>query len=181
MELLEDMTMVDYEVTTLKRDFNDQLEGIKRRHFRRCLDLSPKSHRPSSYWFDFSFGSSRKTLGFDSPRGRWPLSSQHELFPIWTKRPLGFHENVMHLLWSFMVSLWMKTGKWPLEHAIIINYLHQVNFICYLWTTNFFHSFSNFNDLTKFYLLGESTRACWSCDWRHASTCWCSHVVWVWS
>jgi hypothetical protein len=43
MELPEDMTMINYEVTTLKRDFNDMLEGIDMRCYSRCLDLSPKS------------------------------------------------------------------------------------------------------------------------------------------
>jgi hypothetical protein len=43
MELPDDVTMVDYEVTTLKKDFDDMLEGINMRCFNRCLDPSPKS------------------------------------------------------------------------------------------------------------------------------------------
>jgi hypothetical protein len=74
VELLEDMTMVDYEVTTLKKDFDDLLEGTERRHSSRRLDLSPKYYHPSSSWPNFSFGGSRRTLGIDLPRGCQPLS-----------------------------------------------------------------------------------------------------------
>jgi len=42
VELLENVTMVDYEVMTSKKDFNDLLEGTNKRHFSRCLDLSQK-------------------------------------------------------------------------------------------------------------------------------------------
>jgi len=44
MEFQEDMTMVDYEVTTSKKDFNDLLQETDKRHSSRCLNLSPKSH-----------------------------------------------------------------------------------------------------------------------------------------
>ncbi len=44
MEFQEDTTMVDYEVTTSKRDFNDLLQETDKRHFSKCLNLSPKSH-----------------------------------------------------------------------------------------------------------------------------------------
>jgi len=73
------------------------------------------------------FGGSRRTLGFDSLGGCQPLSSWWELFIAQTKRPLGFQEKVMHISWSFLVSLRMKIGKWPFEHAILIDYLCQVN------------------------------------------------------
>jgi hypothetical protein len=96
-ELLEDMTIVDYEVMTSKRDFNDMLEGTIRRHSHRHLDLSPKSHQPSSSWLSFSFGALGRTSSFDSLRGRQPLSSRQDLSLVQTKRPLGFHEKVMHL------------------------------------------------------------------------------------
>jgi hypothetical protein len=36
MELLKDMTMVDYEDTTSKKDFNDLLEGTNRKCFNKC-------------------------------------------------------------------------------------------------------------------------------------------------
>jgi hypothetical protein len=49
MELPEDVTMVDYEAMTSKRDFDDLLEGIKRRCYSRCLDMSLESHRPSLF------------------------------------------------------------------------------------------------------------------------------------
>jgi hypothetical protein len=67
VELPEDIAMVNYEVTTSKKDFDDLLEGTQKRCSSRCLDLSPESHRPSSFWLDFSFGGSRKTSSFDSP------------------------------------------------------------------------------------------------------------------
>jgi len=44
MEFQEDTTMVDYEVTTSKRDFNDVLQETDKRHSSRCFNLSPKSH-----------------------------------------------------------------------------------------------------------------------------------------
>jgi hypothetical protein len=44
MELPRDMTMVDYEVMTSKKDFDNLLEGTNRKHSSRCLDLSLKSH-----------------------------------------------------------------------------------------------------------------------------------------
>jgi hypothetical protein len=62
--------MVDYEVTPSKRDFDDLFEGIDKRHFSKHLDFSLESHRPSSFHLDLSFGGLRKTLGFDSIRGR---------------------------------------------------------------------------------------------------------------
>jgi hypothetical protein len=43
MELPDDVTMVDYEVTTSKKDFDDMLEGTNMRRSNRCLDPSPKS------------------------------------------------------------------------------------------------------------------------------------------
>jgi hypothetical protein len=47
VELSKDVTMVDNEVTTSKKDFNDLLEGIEKRNSSRHLDLSLESHRPS--------------------------------------------------------------------------------------------------------------------------------------
>jgi hypothetical protein len=44
VEFLKDMTMVDYEVITLKRDFDDLLEAINKICYNRCFNLSPKSH-----------------------------------------------------------------------------------------------------------------------------------------
>jgi hypothetical protein len=35
----------------------------------------------------------------------------------------------------------------------------------------YYHSLSSLNDLTKICLSGESIKACWSCDWRHAKRC----------
>jgi hypothetical protein len=78
MEFLEDMTMVNYEVTTSKKDFDDLLEGTDKRHSSRCLDLSPRSRRPSLSRPDFSFRASRRTLSFDSLGGHHPLSSQRD-------------------------------------------------------------------------------------------------------
>jgi hypothetical protein len=43
MELPKDMTMVNYEVITLKRDFNDMFKGIDMRCSGRRLDLSLKN------------------------------------------------------------------------------------------------------------------------------------------
>jgi hypothetical protein len=47
MELPNDVTMVNYEVTTSKRDFQDLLEGTNMRLFgegsRHLLNPSPKS------------------------------------------------------------------------------------------------------------------------------------------
>lgn len=127
MELPEDVTMVDYEVTTLKKVFNDMLEGTEKRCFSRHFDLSPKSCFTSSFWFNFSFGALGKSSSFDSLKGRQPLSFQQGLFLAQTKRPFCFHKNVMHLSWSFLVSSRMRTRKWPPEHAIFIDYL-----TCYL-------------------------------------------------
>jgi hypothetical protein len=45
VELLNDVTMVDYEVMTLKRDFDDLLEGIDKRCFSRRFDMLPESHQ----------------------------------------------------------------------------------------------------------------------------------------
>jgi hypothetical protein len=67
--------MVNYEVTTLKKDFDDLFEGTERKHFRKRLDLSLESRHPFSFRFDFSFGGSRITLGFDSLGSCQPLSS----------------------------------------------------------------------------------------------------------
>jgi hypothetical protein len=50
VELLEDVTMVNNEVMTLKMDFDDLLEGIDKRRSSRRLDLSPKSYQPPSSW-----------------------------------------------------------------------------------------------------------------------------------
>jgi hypothetical protein len=99
MELPEDVTMVDYEVTTSKKDFNDLLEGIKKRCFSKHLDLSPKRCCPSLFWFNFSFGALGKSSSFNSLRGHQPLSFQRELSLAQTKKPFGFHKNVMHLSW----------------------------------------------------------------------------------
>ncbi len=118
MELPKDVTMVDNEVTTSKKDFNDLLEGIEKRNSSRHLDLSPKSHRPSSFWFDFSFGALGKSSSFNLLKGRRPLSFQRELSLVWTKRPFGFHKKVMHLSWSFLVSSRMRIGKWAPEHRL---------------------------------------------------------------
>jgi len=68
VELPKDIAMVDYEVMTSKKDFDDLLERIKRRCSSRHLDLSPESHCPSSFRPNFSFGGSRRALDFDSPR-----------------------------------------------------------------------------------------------------------------
>jgi hypothetical protein len=80
MELPKDVTMVNYEVMTSKKDFGDLLEGTNRKRFSKHLDLSPKSRQSSSSQPNFSFEGSRKTLGFDSLGGRQPLSSQQDLF-----------------------------------------------------------------------------------------------------
>jgi hypothetical protein len=50
------MTMVDYEITTSKRDFDDLFERIDKRHSNGHLDLSLESCRPSLSRLDFSFG-----------------------------------------------------------------------------------------------------------------------------
>jgi len=70
MELPEDVTMVNYEVMISKRDFDDLLEGANMRRSNTCLDLSPKSDRPSLSQFNFSFKTSGRLSSFDSPRGR---------------------------------------------------------------------------------------------------------------
>jgi hypothetical protein len=44
MELPDDVTMVDYEVMTSKKDFDYLLEGTNMKHSSRCLDSLPKSH-----------------------------------------------------------------------------------------------------------------------------------------
>jgi hypothetical protein len=123
------MTMVDYEVMTSKRDFDDMLEGIDKRHFSRRLELSLGSHWPSSSWPDFSFKALGRTSSFDSPRGRRALSSWQDLSLTQTKRPLGFHKKAMHLSWSSLVFSQMRIGKWLPEHAILIDYLCQMNSI----------------------------------------------------
>jgi len=69
VELQEDVTMVNYEVTTSKKDFDELLEQINKRRSNRCFDLSLENHRPFSSQLNFSFGGSRKTLGFDSVGG----------------------------------------------------------------------------------------------------------------
>ncbi len=53
VELLKDMTMVDYQVTTSNKDFNDLFERTDMRHFSRCLDLLPKSCCPYLFWPNF--------------------------------------------------------------------------------------------------------------------------------
>jgi len=65
---------------------------------------------------------------------------------------------------SLMVFLGVLTEKnWKVasQDAIFIDYLCQMNTTQYLnsflSTSVSFHSFSNFNDLTKMCLLGEST------------------------
>ncbi len=58
--------MVDYEVMTSKRDFDDLLEGIDRKRSSGHLDLSQKSRQPSLSKPDFSFEGSRRTLGIVS-------------------------------------------------------------------------------------------------------------------
>jgi len=58
VELPRDVTMVDYEATTSKRDLDGLLEGIENKCSSRCLDLSPKSRRPSSSRPYLSFGNS---------------------------------------------------------------------------------------------------------------------------
>jgi hypothetical protein len=136
MELPEDMTMVDYEVTTSKKDFDDLLEGIDKRHSSKRLDLSPESHGPSSYQLNFYLRGSRRTSSFNLPRGRRPLSSRRDLFLACTKRTLGFHKKAMHLSWSSLVSFSMRIGKWLFKHAILIDYLHQVNSIPYILFMN---------------------------------------------
>ncbi len=136
MELPKDMTMVNYEVTTLKRDFNDMFKGTDMRCSGRRLDLSLKNCWPTSFHLNFSF--SWKTLSFDLLRGCWPLSSWWNLSMVWRKKPLGFHEKAMHLSWSSLVFLLMRIGKWPPKHAIFINYLCQLNSIPLLM--RFFYS-----------------------------------------
>jgi hypothetical protein len=69
VELPEDVTMVDCEVTTLKKDFDDLFEGTNKRHSNRCLDLSLESHQPSSSRFDFFFEALGKTSCFNSLGG----------------------------------------------------------------------------------------------------------------
>jgi hypothetical protein len=97
VELSKDVTMVDNEVTTSKKDFNDLLEGIEKRNSSRHLDLSLESHRPSSFWFDFSFGALGKSSSLNLLKGHRPSSFQRKLFLVRTKRPFGFHKKVMHL------------------------------------------------------------------------------------
>jgi hypothetical protein len=82
VELPNDVIMVDYQVTILKRDFDDLLEGIDKRSSSRRLNMSQESHQPSSFWPDFSFKASKRTLGFDSPRGCQALSSERDLFLV---------------------------------------------------------------------------------------------------
>jgi hypothetical protein len=69
VELLRDVTMVDYEVTTLKRDLNDPLEKIDMKHSSKHLDLSQKSRRPSLFQFDSSFGNLGEISSFNLQRG----------------------------------------------------------------------------------------------------------------
>jgi hypothetical protein len=76
VEVQDDLTMVDYEITTSKWDFADLHEGSKRRHSSRCLDLSLESHRPSSFQLDLSLVPSRRTLGFHWPKCCRPPSFQ---------------------------------------------------------------------------------------------------------
>jgi hypothetical protein len=64
-------------------------------------------------------------------------------------RTLGFHEKAMFLSWSSLVSSWMKTGKWPLEYAIFIDCMCQMNtiqdFNNFLPHNNLFSFFSHFH------------------------------------
>jgi hypothetical protein len=41
----------------------------------------------------------------------------------------------------------------------------------------FFSFFFQFQWLNKIFFLGESTRTCWSYDWKCARRCWCSYGV----
>jgi hypothetical protein len=75
LEFLKVMTMVNYEVMTSKRDFDDLLEGIDRRCSSRRLDLSLQSRRPSSFQLDFSFRGLGRLSSFDSTKSHQPLSS----------------------------------------------------------------------------------------------------------
>jgi hypothetical protein len=154
--------------------FNDLLERIDRRRYSRRIDLSLESCWPSSFHLNFCFKASRKTSSFDLPRSHWPLSFRQDLFLVQTKRPLGFHEKAMHLL---------CLHEWKLKSAILIDYFRYLNSISFfnLWTTSFFHFFSSLNDLMKICLLGESTRARWSCDWRLSGGVTVPMVSLIWS
>jgi hypothetical protein len=97
------------------------------RHFSRRLYLSLENHQPSSSWPNFSFGASGKTSCFDSPRGRQPLSSRWDSSFGSNKKTIGIPQEGDASLVVF--SCILANEKWPPEHAILINYFHQVNSI----------------------------------------------------
>lgn len=89
--------------------------------------------------------------------------------------------------WCISCGLLWCPCKWKLESGLLSMPFSSTTFVrwteyfnYFLWTS-YLHFFSNFNDLTQIYFLVESFRAYWSCDWRHARRCWCSHGVSVWS
>jgi hypothetical protein len=116
--------MVDYEVMTSKRDFDDLLEGTNKKRSSAHFDLSLQSRRPSLSRPDFSFKGLGRISSFDSIGGCRLLPFRQDVSLAQMKRPLRFHEKVMHFFWYSLVSLQMRIGKWPLEHAILIDYLH---------------------------------------------------------
>lgn len=79
VEVPDDVTMVDYEVTTSKWDFVDLHEGFERRHSSKRLDLLLESCQPSSSQLDLFLVPSRRTLGFHLPKSYRPPSSRHDL------------------------------------------------------------------------------------------------------
>jgi hypothetical protein len=66
LELPKSVTMVNYEVMTSKRDFDDLFEGINKRCSSRRFDLSLESRQQSSFQLDFSFEGLGRLLAFDS-------------------------------------------------------------------------------------------------------------------
>ncbi len=144
----------------------------------------PFTRKPSPifFWSQFFFWRFRENIKFWFTKRLLTIVILARIVFGLNKKTIWIPQEGDASLVVFFSVLANENWKWPLEHAIFIDYLRQVNQIPYLLFINkFFSSFSNFNDLTKFCLSCESTRLCWSYDWKHVKMCWCSHGVWVWS
>jgi hypothetical protein len=100
-------------------------------------------------------------LGFHLPKNYQPPSFRHDLSLAPFKEEIMIPWNGDASLMVFPSVLVEENWKVAFWNAIFIDYLCLLNTTQHL--NNFllasisFHSFSNFNDLTKMCLLGEST------------------------